>query len=158
MSVSVLSAAKFIGDISDWSKTNLELQKIIYIAHMLHLGEQESVLVEGNFQAWYLGPVHPDLYHHAKVYGSEKVQNIFNAFASLDVDSPESRTLKRAYGLVGGFSGSRLIAITHCNYGAWEKNYKPGARNIVIPNVDILNEYHKRVELAKRRQGESQSK
>ena len=149
MSISVLAAAKHLGVLSGWSKTNLELQKIIYIAHMLHLGRCDAPLVESYFEAWYLGPVHPDLYHQAKIYGSEPVQNIFNSQPSLDDTKIETKTLNSTYDIVGDFSGARLIAITHCDYGAWQKNYKPGVRNVVIPNEDILDEYRKRVDKQK---------
>ena len=122
MPISVLSAAKHIGTISGWSKTNLELQKIIYIAHMLHLGEKDSPLVNGLFEAWPFGPVHPELYHKAKVYGAKPVQNIFNSFLPLDNHSLEKLTLENAYDQVGSFESYRLIAITHRDYGAWAKN------------------------------------
>ena len=146
MSVSVFSAAKKIGNLSDWSKTNLELQKILYIAHMIHLGRCDAPLVDDNFEAWYLGPVHPALYHQAKIFGSEPVQDIFKNHPNLDDEESETKTLNSAYDIVGSFTGSRLIAITHCDYGAWQKNYRPGIPNVVIPNDDILAEYRKRVD------------
>lgn len=146
MSISVLAAAKYIGGLSDWSKSNLELQKILYIAHMLHLGLHEQPLVQDNFQAWELGPVHPILYHKAKVFGANPVQNIFRSVPNLDEHNLETKTLNATFNAVAEFTGSRLIAITHCDYGAWAKNYKPGAYGIVIPNEDIFEEYKERRE------------
>ncbi len=113
MPISVLSAAKHIGKLSDWSKTNLELQKIIYIGHMLHLGKHELPLVVGHFEAWHYGPVHPELYRHAKVFGAGPVQNIFTNEPSLENGSAEKETLDRAYEQVGNFESARLIAIRH---------------------------------------------
>ena len=154
MPISSLSAARYLGGLSGWSKTNLELQKILYIAHMIHLGRQNAPLVENNFQAWYLGPVLPDLYHEAKIYGANPVQDIFFSEDSLEKDSPESTTLADTYSIVKNFSGSRLIAITHCDYGAWSKNYKPNERHVIIPNEDILEEYHQRVKRASKHSSE----
>ena len=151
MSVSVLAAAKHIGTLSGWSKTNLELQKIIYIAHMLHLGEQNLPLVNGHFEAWHFGPVHPELYHRAKVYGADPVKDIFFNESSLEDGSPEKETLDNAYSQVGEFESVRLIAITHVDYGAWASNYKRGVPFIVIPDEDILNEYYERVKRAQQR-------
>ena len=144
MSISVLSAAKYIGEFSDWSKTNLELQKIIYIAHMLHLGEYKVSLVNGHFQAWNLGPVHPVLYQKLKIFGDKPVENIFRSVADLGSDQPEAKTLELTFNSVSEFSGSRLVAITHWVDGAWAKNYEPDARGIIIPNDDIIDEYRKR--------------
>ncbi len=146
MPVSVFAAAKYIGILSDWSKTNLELQKIIYIAHMLHLGKYKSPLVQGRFQAWNLGPVHPVLYHKAKIFGDNPVENIFRGVPDLDDRQPETRTLNSTFNLVSEFSGSRLVAITHWEHGAWASNYKPSTFGVEIPNDDIINEYERRKE------------
>lgn len=151
MAISVLSAAKFIGELSGWSKTNLELQKIIYIAHMFHLGKHKLPLVYGNFEAWNLGPVHPDLYHKAKVFGDKPVQDIFNT-EKLFQDGMEAITLKETFDEVSDFTGSRLVAITHWEDGAWAKNYEPGNHGIVITNEEIIEEYEKRTTRAKRKQ------
>lgn len=144
MSISVLAAAKYIGGLSDWSKSNLELQKIIYIAHMLHLGICKEPLVQDNFQAWDLGPVHPVLYHKAKIFGADAVKNIFNSVKDLDETRSETKRLNLTFDIVSAYSGSRLIAITHCEYGAWRKNYRPGTFGVVIPNEDIIDEYEER--------------
>ena len=115
---------------------------------MIHLGENSRPLVQDNFQAWDLGPVHPVLYHRTKIFGAEPVQNIFRSVSDLSEDQPETETLIQTFNTVSEFSGSRLIAITHCDYGAWIKNYIPGG-NAVIPNKDIIEEYKER----KRRAG-----
>ena len=49
MSVHVLQAAKFAAGRSGWTLSNLALQKIIYVAHMLHLGTHGRPLVKGGF-------------------------------------------------------------------------------------------------------------
>lgn len=38
MTVSVLSAAKTLAEMTDWNLSNLEMNKILYLAHMLRLG------------------------------------------------------------------------------------------------------------------------
>jgi len=148
MSISVLSAAKHIGNLSGWSKTNLELQKIIYIAHMIHLGNNgsEMPLVEGYFQAWDFGPVHPELYHRAKIFGASPVENfIFHDHPDLTENESEKETLDSTYQMISNYSGSRLIAITHWEEGAWYENYDPNYSSKIIPNEHILKEYENRV-------------
>lgn len=149
MAIHIHSAAKHTGIETNWSKSNLEMQKIIYIAHMFHLGKEKQPLVRGHFQAWDYGPVHPDLYHKAKIFGADPVKDIFNTDNDLDRKSPEAKTLNNVLDLVSDLSGSTLVAITHCDYGAWYKNYIPGAKGIMIPNSDIREEYEERVKRAK---------
>ena len=45
-------------------------------------------LVQGQFQAWHFGPVHPDLYHAVKMYGACPARTVPHA-QEIDVDSSE---------------------------------------------------------------------
>ena len=145
MAVSSLVAAKRLCKTSGWSITNLELQKLLYIAHMFHLGETGDLLVTGHFEAWDYGPVMPNVYQKAKVFGRSPVGKIFNLVADIDDESPEASTLDSAVRHLGNAAPGRLVAITHWDGGAWAKHYSPGDRNRVIPNEDILQEYKDRV-------------
>ena len=141
MTVPVFSAAKRLAKRSGWTLSNLELQKILYLAHMFHLGRTDGEpLVYGQFEAWDYGPVHPDLYHRAKVFGADPVEDIF-----YDVDEPsegaERSVLDEAYDALGESGPGRLVNATHRVNGAWYANYIPGQRHCVIPNKDILREY-----------------
>ena len=102
-----------------------------------HEGEP---LVHGAFEAWDYGPVHPDLYHKVKVYGSDPVKTILSP-RKLDKASPEAAILNEAYDALGDTGAGQLVNATHRKGGAWDLNYIPGARRIIIPNEDILVEY-----------------
>lgn len=142
MAISVLSAAKFVGQSSDWSVSHLYMQKLLYIAHMCHLGQHEGKpLLEGHFEAWDYGPVHPVLYHEAKVFGADPVQNIFRSSPEVD-GGAEKETLEVVLDGLKGFSGAKLVAMTHRDGGAWAKHYTPGARGVIIPDEDIIEEFH----------------
>jgi uncharacterized phage-associated protein len=141
VTISVLSAAKRLGIKSGWTLSNLELQKIIYLAHMFYMGENAgSPLVFGQFEAWDYGPVHPDLYRVAKVFGSDPVQNVFHSVADVAL-GPEQSMLDKAVDALGKAGPGRLVNATHKKNGAWDKNYHPPARHCVIPNSDIMAEY-----------------
>lgn len=149
MAVSVLSAAKHVARRSDWSLSNLELQKILYLAHMFYLGRTGGQpLIAGNFEAWDYGPVHPDLYRRARIFGSEDVQNIFQESPDVPDGTPEGEILNEAYDSLGKAGPGRLVNATHRKNGAWEKAYIPGLRHCVIPNADILREYQELDEAA----------
>lgn len=140
MTISVLSAARLLGLKSGWTLSNLELQKIIYLAHMFYLGRAGQPLVAGNFEAWDYGPIHPSLYHRAKVFGSDPVGNVFHDAPNVPEGAARS-ILEEAYEKLGSAGPGRLVKATHRPNGAWAINYIPGVRGRVISNHDILAEY-----------------
>lgn len=143
MPVSALSAARSLCQMRDWSLSNLELQKILYIAHMLHLGEHGKPLVAENFEAWDYGPVVPKLYRRVKGFGSEPIRNVFHWVPEIDSSSTEFAALKDAVEQTRSMSPGQLVSITHWPKGAWYEVYKPNHKGIVIPNDLIADEYRK---------------
>lgn len=143
MTVSVFAAAKRLGEQSGWSLSNLEMQKLLYLAHMFHLGKHGTPLVSGQFEAWDYGPVHPELYHRAKIFGSSPVGNVFHTVEDVS-GGAEAELLDDAVKQLSHNRPGKLVAITHWEKGAWAKHYIPGARGVAIPNDDILEEYRER--------------
>lgn len=140
MTVSALAAARHLGRTSDWTLSNLKMQKLLYLADMVHFGDHGERLVFGNFEAWDYGPVHPELYRVARIFGSDPVKDVFRA-APLRPGSSELSTLDEAYQHLGGLPAAKLVDITHKKEGAWYRNYVPGARHVIIPEADMLTEY-----------------
>lgn len=143
MTVPALRAAGFICKTGRYKVTNLALQKILYLAHMMHLGEHGVPLVDGHFEAWDYGPVAPSVYHHVKAFGSKAIPDIFSSHAI--PSGSEKETLVDACGALLGKSPGELVAITHWDKGAWARHYRPGERGLVIPNSDIAREYRDRL-------------
>ena len=144
MAISALSAGRAICELRDWKVSNLELQKILYLAHMFHLGEHEGApLISENFEAWEYGPVVPSLYRQARGFGSGPVRNVFHWIPGVSEGS-ELAMLREASNATSGMSAGRLVSITHWPRGAWHKKYQPGVRGIVIPNELILEEFRER--------------
>ncbi len=117
MTVSILSAAGRLCKKSGWCLTNLQLQKMAYLAHMFYMGTHDGEpLVSGSFEAWDLGPVHPDLYHAVKRHGNASVERkTLGLYSDVPSDHPGARFLDDA---VTGLPGGRFVAITH-----WEKGH-----------------------------------
>jgi len=147
MTSSAMSVAKVFCEMAEWQLTNLEIQKLLYLAQMIHLGEHglKSPLFRNAIEAWDLGPVVPAVYHKIKMFGSERVGNVFRATPNIE-DDEDSQSIKMTYDVTRGKSASQLVAITHWEKGAWSKNYRPKMRGVVIPNEDILSEYNDRFE------------
>lgn len=143
MATSALSAARTICELRGWTVSNLELQKILYLAHLFHLGRAGQPLVTERFEAWDYGPVIPALYHHVKGFGNSPVRNVFHWIPPVP-PGPEYETLRECADATKNTSPSRLVAITHWDQGAWARCYRPGVTGIVIPNDLILAEYQAR--------------
>lgn len=140
MTVSIMRVARTLGNLSRWSLSNLELQKIAFIAEMLYLGRTKEPLVNEDWQAWAYGPVQPELYHQAKIFGADPVRDIFVADL-LDINSAEGQATNDAYNLMKVLTPGQMVNITHRPDGAWARNYASGMRGKLIPKSDIRAEY-----------------
>lgn len=140
MAASIMQVARTLGQLSGWSLSNLAMQKIGFIAEMLHLGRHDQPLIDENWQAWSYGPVQPDLYHAAKVFGAGPVKNIFLTHALMP-NSTQEKAVRDAYALMNPLRPGQMINITHQPNGAWASHYQPGMRNRTIPKAAIKAEY-----------------
>lgn len=142
MSVGPLRAAKHLCEQSDWTLTNLQVQKMLYIAHMFYMGETGTPLISEPFEAWEYGPVERPLYHKVKMFGGGPIRNVFRATPGLG-NEPEGEALSEAYEALKDWTPGQLVAFTHRRNGAWDRNYRSGEHHIVIPDEDILAEYQR---------------
>lgn len=147
MAVHPLSAAKRVCELKDWTATNLAVNKILYLANMLYLGRNggRDALVNQSFEAWDYGPVIPAVYHRAKAFGSDPVQNVFVHIPDITAGSPEGAIIAETVAGVSDKTPGQLVAMTHWERGAWAKCYRPGVHGLLIPNEEILAEYARRV-------------
>lgn len=141
--MSALAAAATLAEASGWSLSNLQLHKLLYIAQMFHMGENngQPIFVD-DFQAWKLGPVIPGVYQHAKLFGSKPVTNLFTD-ARLPAGSGKAM-IERVLRELPDKSPWKLVSITHWDGGAWAKNFETNDFSSVIPKADILEEYRNR--------------
>ena len=140
------SVAKFICERGSWRITNLQLQKIIYMAQMIHMGRNDGArLANADFEAWDYGPVEPTLYHKVKMFGAEPIENVFYDARRFRPDDPRRDILIEVCDNLLTKRPGELVDITHWSGGAWAKHYVPGARGIPIPDNDISREYHDRL-------------
>lgn len=142
--MSTLKAAKTIWLGCDGKVTNLSLQKLLFLSHMLDLGAGRSGLVDHEFEAWDYGPVEPSLYQRLKAYGSSRVPDILGR-DFYKPGEPQFDAVSEVLAELKDAKASKLVAITHWDGGAWSKHYIPGMRRVTIPDADILKEYEKRV-------------
>lgn len=146
MAITALQAAKLACRASEWNLTNLQLQKILYIAHMLYAGRHdgEPLIGDENFEAWGYGPVLPVVYHHVSAFGNRPVKNVFHRVEDVDPSSDEGKIIVDAVKRLSSMNPFRLVEITHEPKSAWHHHYQPGRLGIDIPQDDILEEYKNR--------------
>ncbi|HEX3860359.1 MAG TPA: type II toxin-antitoxin system antitoxin SocA domain-containing protein [Stellaceae bacterium] len=146
MSIAAIDAAKRVCDLSSWTVTNLQLQKLLYIIHMVYAGRHNgSILIREPFEAWDYGPVIPSLYKKVKIFGNKPISDIFT-FAKDRLPAAKDAIIREACGNLLSITPAQLVSIAHWQEGAWAKNYAPRAFGIQIPQKDIFDEYNKRVE------------
>ena len=142
---SAFDLAGTLSERSEWKLSNLSLQKLVYLAQMIHLGEKDEPLFLEQFEAWDYGPVIPSLYHELKMFGSDPVAS----YSSLGRANPETdlqhEILDYLVNLGKKKKPGQLVALTHWKGGAWAKNYEKHIKGFVIPNSDIRQEYLDRV-------------
>lgn len=145
--MSVFVAARTLGDIGAWRLTNLTMQKILYVAQMLHLGRFGAPLFEEHFEAWDYGPVVPAFYRFAKKFKGDPIQPFHSAgFKPVSVFDPASTqhmSIEDAFALTGHLTSGQLVQFTHRDGGAWASHYESERMGVVIPNADILSEFQK---------------
>jgi len=164
MDRSVAIANEFLRKPGGESLTQMQLQKLVYIAHGWKLGLLGQPLTTDEPQAWAYGPVYPDLYDHTKFFGrgaigreitpddDEAVRFFTDARRRnvrpyrAELDANERQIIDQVWRRYGKLSGARLSTLTHQPNTPWSDTYD-GARNRVIPQDEIRNHY---VELAGR--------
>ena len=143
--MATFAAAHTITDLWGRPITNLSLQKLLFLSHMIHLGRRGQRLASNTFQAWDYGPVEPELYHKLKAYGSSAIPVGILPSAPYPAEAPEYESIAEVVNSLRGASARKLVSITHWNDGAWARNYQPGVRGLKIPDADILSEFNARL-------------
>jgi uncharacterized phage-associated protein len=142
MSITPLQAAYELCKLSKWTLSNLRIQKILYLAHMVYLGQHKEPLINENetFEASMFGPILPKLFNQMKIFGSNPIHKYFFTLIESIQDKKESLALKNAWENLKNKKGDELIALTHRDNGAWAKVYDT-TMNKTITNQSILEEY-----------------
>jgi len=139
---SVFAAAKYLAQYSNWSLSNLEIQKLLYIADMVYLAKNKKPLLDRYFKASMYGPIIPILYHKLKIFGTDPVENIFRQYFDLS-NEEHQKIISEVYDELGAQPAVILIAITQRPGSGWDKHYDKGSFGCIILEQSILAEYQK---------------
>lgn len=133
----------------DLQLSNLQLQKLVYIAHGYMLGWKSTPLVNDEIQAWKYGPVIHSIYNQFKENGANKVptEGIDNVTIDADFTADEIICLNGVLDLYANRTPESLITTTHQENTPWDEVWnKSGGKSSYfakIPNELIKNHYRK---------------
>lgn len=139
--------------------TQMQLQKLAYIAHGWNLAVSGEPLIGDSVHAWLHGPVFPQLYEHVRYFGAKPLPRLIT---DLDVDrfsffsgeaeergkpykaklsGREREVLDRVWKRYGPYNAFNLSRITHQPETPWFKTYAKYGRSARIPNELIREHY-----------------
>lgn len=143
-------ANRFLELAGDEGLTQLQIQKLVYIAHGWTLAVCDEPLTSELPQAWDRGPVYPELRSRLAYAGSNKITKMIqehdnNPFIFLqdqnrgqeyhaDLNNVEKSIIEQVWQNYSGFDGFELSNLTHKVGTAWQITYSKYGRNIEIPN------------------------
>ena len=123
--------------------SNLKLQKLVFFAHSIMLGDYDRPLVDEDFHAWKLGPVVYDLYATLLSFCSKQKWNRKHYFSE-EIPDVESITDQEAltaihdvWEVCGSFKPSQLVRMTHLPGTPWSNVYESSGDDAVISNTQI---------------------
>lgn len=133
--------------------TNMQLQKLPFIAHGWSLALFNRPLIVDEARVWKFGPVYPQLYEALRRYGAGPVTELIheNDDDIFEDDrgpvirgkfSPhEEKLLKTIWHAFKTYSGLELSALTHMKDAPWSVAKRLLGLNSVIPNAISRNYY-----------------
>lgn len=121
--------------------TNMQLQKLVFIANGYHLAIYDEPLYYHNSHAWQYGPVIPKLYKSLQKYGASFVQDYLEANDSVPEDSREARVIKAVFDNYGHYTGGQLSVLTHQQNTPWSEAW--GKQQFSIINPEVIKKHYK---------------
>ena len=143
-------ASRFIklGIESDRPVTPMKLQKLIYMAHGIHLARLDKPLIVEKIEAWSYGPVIKSVYDMFKSWGNQSINEYPDiefrigrfSKSNLDVLTDEIEdTINFAWKIGKNLSGTDLSTWSHAKDSPWERSYSR-LSNKPIPDY-LIKEY-----------------
>ncbi len=124
--------------------TNMQLQKLVYIAHGYCLAMLGQPLFYNNVHAFEWGPVIPKLYKQLRKYGAGKVtEEVSTDEEPVLSPTPEMAVIQGVWKSYGDFSGAKLSAITHRDKTPWSLTWKDNQFGVI--DNDLIAEHYQQM-------------
>ena len=116
--------------------TNMKLNKLLYYAQGFCLKQNNENMFDDEIEAWQHGPVVPSVYHEYKAFRDDPI-HVWDESKIKDIDDKKKGVLFNVARKYSRFTANALRNMTHDPKGLWARFYKPGEKNIVIPQREI---------------------
>ncbi|MGN7291290.1 Panacea domain-containing protein [Rhizobium sp. SAFR-030] len=139
---------------SQFSLTNLKLNKLVYFLHGVSLAREEAPLIRNRLECWKNGPVVSSLYHRLKNFGDRDVTQLmsfqnyetgeFEPVSSARAELRISPVLMKASQFFVAKSSSWLVSETHRKDGPWFRKYRgeeKEASDLVLSDIEIAEHF-----------------
>jgi uncharacterized phage-associated protein len=123
--------------------TNMQLQKLVFLAQGYSLALLDKSLFEKDIHAWQWGPVIPSLYNELRKYGSGVVSEALSTDDAITPSTPEAEIIEGVWEGYGSRSGAQLSALTHQSGSPWEKQWNRKKFDAIPP--DEIKVYYKKL-------------
>lgn len=135
--------------------TQMQLQKLVYIADGWNLAINDEPLAQDRPQAWDYGPVYRELWDAVRVHGDQPITelikigdvgiNIFRDDADKEISAEftedETKLIDRVSEIYSEYHAYQLSALTHQPGTPWHEWYKDkGFKGGEIPN-ELIREH-----------------
>lgn len=125
------------------SLTNMQLQKLVYIAHGYHLARTGAPLFHNNIHAFEWGPVIPNLYKTLRQYGAGDVRDFIQTDgAPIGDDAAEMEIIREVWQDYKEFSGLELSDLTHRKGSPWSETWRTNQFGVI--SDELIAEHYRR--------------
>lgn len=129
--------------------SNMQLQKLVYFAHGIHLAVFDTPLIDDPVKAWDFGPVIPNLYEKLRIFGRGFVNSDLapETRDHIDPQGNEAKAISSVWNTYKDYDAWQLSAITHIANSPWDKIWKQNNNHYgLIPNHLIADYYKQRIQ------------
>ncbi len=120
--------------------TNMQVQKLVFLAQGYSLGVLDREIYYHNTHAWQWGPVIPNLYKSLQHYGSGNVTEPLPTDDELIEGSDEFGIVEGVWGAYGEYTGAQLSTLTHKPGSPWSKQWN--LKEFGIIPLDEIKSYY----------------
>ncbi len=124
--------------------SNMQLQKLVYIAFGLYAARINAPMFSDEIHAWNFGPVIPSLYHKLKKYSAEDILDLIPVKKTVTKFSKEMHIINEVWADYGSFSARKLSDLTHKADTPWRTVWQKERKNVIIP-YDLIKSHFEKI-------------
>lgn len=141
--VSVANKMLQVARLKSISLSNLQLQKLVYLAHGYLLGWKGRPLLNQPVEAWTYGPVVSSVYDEFKAWRDGKIAVPPPSLSPIDADADAVSVIDGVLNLYGNMSAMELVNLTHQPGTPWHQTWETyGKYEYSYPILDELIKNH----------------